>query len=117
VKVIIAGSRTVTDFAHVHAAIVSAPFYWEITEVVSGTCRGVDALGEQWAEGLGVRVKRFPADWSKGKQAGPVRNRQMAEYADALIAVWDGHSRGTADMIAAMKALGKPVHVHATEED
>ena len=41
------------------------------------------------------------------KAAGPIRNRQMAEYADYLIAFWDGESRGTRNMIETMKKLGK----------
>lgn len=62
--------------------------------------KGVDTLGEQWANINSVAVKRFPADWNKyGRGAGPVRNRQMSEYGDALIAIWDGKSRGTENMI------------------
>lgn len=80
-------------------ALKRAPF--EITEVVSGACKeGVDRLGEEWAGRKGIPVKRFPADWNQyGRRAGPLRNREMAKYADALIAIWDGESRGTRNMI------------------
>lgn len=97
-KVIVAGSRNITAFSTVQAAIEASCF--EITEVVSGAAKGVDTLGEQWARENGVQIKRFPADWTKnGRAAGPIRNRQMAEYAEALIAIWDGVSRGTENMI------------------
>lgn len=110
-KVIIAGSRSIADYALVEEAILESPFW--ITEVVSGAARGVDLIGEEWADNTLTPVKRFPADWNRlGKSAGMVRNREMAEYADALIAVWDGTSYGTRHMIAYMrKAENKPVFV------
>lgn len=88
------------------------------TEVVSGHSGNVDMLGEAWAKNQGTPVKLFPADWNKhGKSAGPLRNRQMAEYGDALVAVWDGTSKGTKNMIDEMTKLGKPVHVHLKEKN
>lgn len=71
-----------------------------ITEVVSGGAKGVDTLGETWAIKNGVSIKRFPAEWEKyGISAGHIRNRKMGDYADALIAIWDGNSKGTKGMI------------------
>lgn len=106
-KVIIAGSRSVTDADRVFEAIEASPF--GISEVVSGTARGVDRLGEEWAAMNGIEIKRFPADWKRlGSVAGFLRNREMAEYADALIAVWDGKSRGTEHMINLMANRNKP---------
>ena len=79
----------------------------DITEIVSGGAAGADKLGERWAREHGVPVKLFPADWKAHSIATrPVRNRQMAEYADALIALWDSTSRGTANMIEEAKARG-----------
>ena len=110
-KVIIAGSRQGFVSSDVAEAVLNSKFV--ISEVVSGTARGVDTFGEQWAQRNGVLVKRFPADWDKhGKGAGYIRNRQMGDYADALIALWDGQSKGTKAMIEYMKSLGKPVHLH-----
>jgi hypothetical protein len=101
-KTIIAGSRTITDMAHISEAVDESGF--EITEVVSGCADGVDKLGEEWADWMGLPVKRFPADWKQyGKSAGYQRNEEMARYADALIAIWDGSSKGTAHMIDTAK--------------
>lgn len=112
-KVIIAGSREITDLAEVHRAIVKSEF--DITQVVSGGARGVDRLGEQAASQRHIPVAIFLADWDGlGKAAGFIRNKNMATYADALIAVWDGESKGTAHMIKTMEALGKPVYVYNT---
>lgn len=109
-KVIVAGSRTVKAFWAVRDAIAAAGF--EIGELVSGGASGPDKTGEVWAMERGIPVRRFPAEWRHGPKAGPMRNRQMAVYADALIAIWDGASRGTANMIEEMQQQGKSVFVH-----
>lgn len=115
-KVIIAGCRGLTNINDVEDAWNAAMREWGsplVTEVVSGAAPGVDQLGEILAEWKAIPVRRFPAEWARlGKRAGPTRNGQMARYADRLIAVWDGESRGTANMIETMRALGKPVYVH-----
>ncbi len=68
-----------------------------IREVVSGGASGADAGGEAWAKKRGIPIKRFPADWkTHGRAAGPIRNRQMAEYADAVVLFPGG--RGTDSM-------------------
>ena len=109
-NVIVAGSRTITDIKVVACAIEESGF--EVSEVVSGAARGVDSLGEEWAKSKAIPVRRFPADWNgKGKGAGFIRNAEMADYADALVAVWDGKSRGTANMIEQAKRKGIKVYV------
>ncbi len=111
-KLIVAGCRDIDDAGLVHSAIHESGFGPGTTEVVSGGASGVDASGEAIAVMHGIPVKVFKADWKKhGKAAGPIRNKEMAKYADALVAVWDGESRGTRNMIDEMEALGKPVFV------
>jgi hypothetical protein len=108
-KVIIAGSRTITDMREVTAAIAASGF--DITEVVCGGARGVDALGWEWAWRNCIPRKEFPALWERyGKSAGYKRNVQMAEYAEALIAITTG-SRGTQHMIDIATARGLKVFV------
>lgn len=110
-KTIIAGMRDFHDYNSLLIAVARSGRV--ITEVVSGCAKGVDALGEKWGHDHCVPVKKFPADWDKhGKAAGPIRNRQMAEYADALIAIWDGKSRGTKNMIETATKLRLAVYVH-----
>lgn len=109
-KTIIAGCREFTDYNLLKSKVDYYRKDNAITEVVCGGATGADALGENYAVQNGIPVKGFPADWNKhGKAAGPIRNRQMAEYADCLIAVWDGKSRGTKNMIDEMNRLMKPV--------
>jgi hypothetical protein len=110
-KVIIAGSRTITHYNdNFKKELKNRPFL--ITEVVSGTAKGVDTLGEMFAYEIEVPVKQFKPDWNThGKKAGHLRNAEMAKYADALIAVWDGESKGTKNMIETMFKERKPVYV------
>jgi hypothetical protein len=114
-KVIIAGSRNIIDMNELKHAINDSEF--EITEVVCGCAKGADELGLIWGVDNDIKVKRMPADWrSFGRSAGPQRNVQMARYADALIALWDGTSRGAAHMIKVAKMHGLRVHVRIVED-
>ncbi len=80
--------------------------------ILSGTARGADALGERYAVERGIPVERFPPDWRRfGQGAGLIRNGQMVERADAVLAFWDGASPGTADTIRKAQAAGLPVTV------
>ncbi len=111
-KVIIAGSRYLTDMKLVEDALDKSGFY-NITEVVCGMARGIDTLGRTWALEHNIYVKEFPAHWYEhGRAAGPIRNLEMAEYADALIAIPSPDSIGTWDMIDKARANGLEVYVH-----
>lgn len=117
-KTIIAGSRSINDAATLHAALAASGFADAITEVFSGGARGVDALGEAWADARGLPVRRFVPDWNAApRHAGLLRNAEMAAQADALIAVWDGASRGTAHMIQTAQQRGLRVYVHKIKAD
>jgi YspA, cpYpsA-related SLOG family len=111
-RTIIAGSRTINDSQLVEAAIDRSGF--DITTVISGTAGGVDKLGELWALDNQVPILFFPANWREhGKKAGFIRNSEMADHADGLIAVWDGKSKGTKMMIDI--ARGRELEVFIVE--
>ena len=116
-KLIIAGGRNLkTDSDFIQECLFMFNIGGkEIKEIVSGTAKGADQAGETWAErnSIGVHpiVTKFPADWDKhGKAAGHIRNRQMAEYGTHLLLIWDGKSRGSANMKKEMERLDKPVY-------
>jgi hypothetical protein len=109
-KVIIAGSRDITEYDIVLNAVKLSQFH--ITEVVCGKAKGVDTLGEEFGLKNDIPVKFFPADWNGlGRAAGPIRNKQMGDYADALIAIWNG-SKGTKHMIDYAISKDLKVYVH-----
>jgi hypothetical protein len=110
-KVIIAGSRSITDYSLIGIAVERSGF--NVTAVISGCAPdGIDHLGAQWAKAKHIPIERYPANWTKhGKAAGPIRNAEMAAAAEGLVAIWDGKSPGTRNMIYQMKRLGKPHYV------
>lgn len=86
-------------------------------EVVSGTARGGDRVGEDWAYARDHKLVKFPADWQyHGLSAGYKRNEEMAEYADALVAIWDRKSKGTKHMINIAKREGLAVRIISTQD-
>lgn len=127
-KIIIAGGRDFIKYDVVRRvcdAMLSKTT--DAVEIVSGGCSsglktherpdgswvcGADGLGERYAEEKGLPVKLFIADWKTfPNSAGPVRNWEMADYSNALIAFWDGQSKGTADIIRKAKEHGRRVRV------
>ena len=99
-KIIIAGSRNFNDYNLLKTSCDNLLTQFTNIEIVSGTARGADKLGERYAREKGYDIKEFPANWDKfGKSAGYIRNDEMAQYADMLISFWDGTSRGTKHMI------------------
>ena len=111
-KVIIAGSRGFSDFQLLYAKCEEVLANSTDVEIVSGTAKGADKMGEHYASLRGFGVKLFPADWNKhGKAAGYLRNKEMADYADVLIAFWDGESRGTQHMVNLAKERNLAVHI------
>ena len=113
-KVIVARCR---DFADYELLKEKCDFYLqnkkpEIIVIVSGHASGADTLGERYAQERGYETEVYPADWkTNGRAAGPIRNAQMATVADALIAFWDGKSRGTKNMIDTATKRGLQVAV------
>lgn len=115
-KVVIAGSRTIFDSSVVSKAIENSQFKDKITEVVCGCAVGIDRLGQQWAISNNIPVKEMPADWNTyGRAAGPLRNAQMANYADAAIIIWDGSSPGSRNMISEIKKVQKPYFIDVVD--
>ena len=112
-RIIIAGSRDFNDYAiakreldsFFNTLLIDATEKIDI-EIISGTARGADTLGEKYAKENNIKLTRMPADWNMyGKAAGMIRNNQMASYASEngyvgyLVVFWDGISRGTKGMI------------------
>jgi uncharacterized protein (DUF1778 family) len=111
-KAIIAGTRDFSDYDLLSKVCDFMFSKAKTVEIVSGGARGADSLGERYAQEHGYDCKRFPADWEKyGKGAGYKRNTEMSNYADCLIAFWDGESRGTQHMINLARKKGLQIKV------
>ena len=110
-RVVVSGSRWITNYDIVARAISESG--WTPTLIVEGGARGVDRLARQWAEENGVPYKTFEAIWAlHGFAAGPIRNQEMAQFGDVLVAIPRGESKGTRNMILAMTLAGKPIFVY-----
>lgn len=109
-KLIIAGTRNLHICKRTIGAFMSG-FGLHPTEIVSGNSGTVDLAGEEVGKSRLLSIKRFPADWEQyGRAAGPYRNREMAKYADVLLLIWDGKSRGSCNMRKEMMQNHKLVY-------
>ena len=88
----------------------------ECTEIVSGGAKGIDECAAKFANENGIPLTVFLPEYNRYGRGAPLkRNLQIIEYADEIIAFWDGSSRGTKYVIDQCKRLGKPVAVHIIE--
>lgn len=112
-RVIIAGGRDFNNYDGMAACLDRLlKNINDKIEVVCGMARGADRLGERYAKECGYKVIYMPADWDMdGRSAGFKRNVKMAEYADALVAFWDGKSSGTKHMIETAKKMELDIRV------
>lgn len=108
-KLIVAGGRDYNDAKRGMALLDTIAKYRPITEIVSGGSTGADRMGEVFARISNIPVKVFMADWNThGRAAGPIRNRQMAKYADAVVLFPGG--RGTLSMYNEAKRAGIDIY-------
>ena len=113
-KVIIAGCRDFTDYELLREKCDYhlQNLRLEDIVIVSGHASGADSLGERYAQERGFQLETYPADWqAHGRAAGPIRDAKMANVAHALIAFWDGKSRGTKNMIETARKYNLKVAV------
>ena len=104
-KIIICGGREFRLFTEHTLILTRLHQLFRFTEIVSGRCAGADKDAEDWAKENHLPIKQFIPAWvAEGKKAGPLRNEEMANYADACIAFPGG--KGTADMIDRALAHG-----------
>lgn len=112
-RVVVCGGRDFTDYAFAEFCL-NWILLKKIEEgydivVVSGCARGADRIGEWWAMCHGFEVDKHPADWDVyGKRAGYMRNVEMVDSCDGVVAFWDGESKGTKHTIEYAKQKGVP---------
>ena len=114
-RVVIAGSRYFNDY-DLFSSVVSKYLSRIQNEhdliILSGHCYGTDLMAERYAKENGFALEIYPADWSLGRKAGPLRNKQMVDIADFAIAFYAGGS-GTRSLITFAKEKGIPLRVYS----
>ncbi|MFZ4454618.1 MAG: SLOG family protein [Bacteroidales bacterium] len=104
-KIAIIGSRSFSDYQELENKVQKFLAEWNCelnssVEIVSGGAAGADSLGAIFAKNHQLEMTSILPNWKKyGRGAGIVRNREIAETADAVIAFWDGTSKGTKSTI------------------
>lgn len=102
-KVAVVGSRNFSNYELLKDTLSQ----YNITTIVSGGAIGADRLAERYARENNIDTKIYYPDWKLGKGAGLMRNTQIIQDSDMVIAFWDGTSRGTHDSIKKAKAHNK----------
>ena len=106
-KLAIVGSRDFDDYEFLKKIIN----YHPCTQIISGGARGADTMAKRYAAEHGIPMQEFFPDWyAHGKSAGFLRNEQIVESCDELVAFWDGKSRGTQHSMTMAEEAGKPVY-------
>lgn len=108
-RLLVCGGRDYADRLKVYSHLAKVHADRRIACIINGAASGADRLSTEWARSVGVPVLEFPADWSLGRKAGPIRNRIMLSEGkpDEVVAFPGG--RGTADMVNAARVSGVPV--------
>jgi hypothetical protein len=123
-RLLIAGSRTIgyvrggnsfeepqvnsEELQHVLTVLDFMVKNVKATEIISGTAKGADRIGETVAALNEIKVTQFRPDWEMyGKRAGFIRNKEMVEYCDKAIVLWDGASKGAAHTLSLLEKSGK----------
>lgn len=113
-KLAVVGSRTFDDFGFMKQILE----YHSCTQIISGGAKGADTLAKQYAAEKGISMKEFPANWNThGKSAGYIRNKQIVDACDEVVAFWNKKSPGTKHSIDLAKDANKPVHIYWPSED
>lgn len=101
-KVAIIGSRNIKNI------VLEQYISDEVNEIVSGGAVGVDSCAAEYAKKNGLKLTVFLPQYERYGRAAPiVRNKKIVEYADKVLAFWDGKSKGTKNMIEEMRRAGK----------
>lgn len=108
-KLAVVGSRTFTNYGFLKKMLG----FHTCTQIISGGAKGADTLAKQYAGENGIPVKEFLPNWERdGKAAGFIRNKQIVNACDELVAFWNSTSRGTKHSIDLAEAAGKPVYIY-----
>ena len=105
-KLAVIGSRKFTDYE----LLINRLSDYSISQIISGGAQGADTLAADYACTHGIPLLEIRPDWSRyGRSAGPIRNKEIINKADKVIAFWDGSSRGTAQAVAYARSIHRPV--------
>ena len=105
-KLAVVGSRSLRNVA------VDQYIGKTVEEIVSGGATGVDSCAAEYAKRRGLKLTEFLPQYDHYGRAAPiVRNREIVDYADEILILWDGKSKGTLSVIKYVQKIGKPYQI------
>jgi predicted Rossmann fold nucleotide-binding protein DprA/Smf involved in DNA uptake len=108
-KAAVIGSRTFDSYQFMEQILR----FYDITLIISGGAKGADACAKQYAHSNGISYREYLPDWDQyGKRAGFLRNRQIVNDAEIVIAFWDSVSKGTKNSVDIANDMGKEVYIY-----
>lgn len=110
-KIAIIGGRTFTDYNFAENEINKIINHNDISCVISGGARGADKIAEKYAILYNIPTEIIIPDWSIGRHAGFIRNSDIVNKSDIIIAFWNGISKGTLDSIKKAKKANKEMYI------
>jgi predicted Rossmann fold nucleotide-binding protein DprA/Smf involved in DNA uptake len=114
-KIAVVGSRSIDNYSILKSILDQYTF----TQIISGGAKGIDTLAERYSEELGLmKPLVILPDWKRyNRGAGAVRNREIVDTADFVVAIWDGDSKGTKISINYAKKINKPIFIWLVNDD
>jgi len=113
-KLAVTGSRNFKNYKVMKKVLMK----YKIEEIVSGGAKGADTLAERFADEHKIKKVIFKPDYAKyGKKAPLMRNKEIVDYSDKVIAFWDGKSRGTKYTIDYARKNRKKVNVIQSKKE
>lgn len=113
-RILVCGPRDFDNALYVHCVMLGLRRRFGDFVLIEGEANGVDTLARKSAQVMGLTIIRFPADWSRGRSAGPQRNREMVEKGKPDYVVGIGYGKGTADMMQFARFSDLPTIWRAT---
>lgn len=107
-KAIVCGGRDYSDLEYLETTLNHCKKWWNLTTIITGGAKGADSLAHMWAIKTGLITEVYPADWSIGRSAGMIRNRDMLNQKPDVVIAFQG-GRGTENMITISREAGIPV--------
>ena len=104
-KIAVVGSRNIT-------VTNIGKYISNCEEVVSGGAIGVDSCAAEYARENSIKITVFLPQYERYGRAAPIiRNKEIVDYSDKIIAFWDGHSKGTLSVIKYAQKTNKPCEI------
>ena len=113
-KVAVVGSRNFNDRKRLNKVLNKIHKNENITVIVSGGAKGADILAEKWAVKNNIQTEIYLPDYEKYNRLAPlIRNTDIVNSCDMLLAFWDGESRGTKDSINKAEKFGREIRIES----